>query len=181
MRNTALIRDVKTDESKGRLSGQRNATERRPLSETRDSPILQKVIGLCYRGHLRAKSVASTLQGMRRTLAIVTVFLAMFWVASPALACLLPGPAMTATERACCEQMAKMCGAEHMLQSHSCCQQVAQPSNTSIFVAHYQLAPALRVIAALSPLSMSRDFALAGATLDHPPSDSPPGSSVLRI
>ena len=154
---------------------------RRPLSETRDFPILQKVIGFCYQGHLRRKSVALTLQRMRRTLAIVTVFLAMSWVASPALGCLLPGRAMTAAERACCEQMAKMCGAGHMPQSHSCCQQVARPGNTSILVAHYQLAPALQVtVASLAP-STSPEFTLPGPAVDHPPPDSPPGSSVLRI
>jgi hypothetical protein len=177
MTNHALIRDVKTDRSMGRLSGQRTARERRPLSATRDLPILQKVIGFCYQGHLRTKSVAFTLQEMRRTLTIVTVFLAMSWVASPALACLLPGRALTAAERACCEQMAKMCGPGHMPQSHSCCQQVAQPVN-SIFVAHYQFASA---IAASSTPSTSPEFVLPVPTIHRPPSDSPPGSSVLRI
>lgn len=161
--------------------GEAFATERRPLSETRDFPILQKVIGFCYQGHLRAESVALTLQRMRRTLAIVTVFLAVSWMASPALACLLPGRAMTVAERACCEQMAKMCGAGHMPQSHSCCQQVAQPGNTSIFVAHYQFAPALQVVEASSTPSTLPKFAFPVPTIDRPQSDSPPGSSVLRI
>src|ERR1035437_8535867 len=95
------------------LADSRSLWEDDPFPKLGTFPILQKVIGFCYQGHLRRKSVALTLQRMRRTLAIVTVFLAMSWVVSPALGCLLPGRAITAAERACCEQMAKMCGAGH--------------------------------------------------------------------
>jgi hypothetical protein len=138
---------------------------------------------LFYQGRLRAAEVAFTLQAMRRTLAIMTVFLAMFSVASPALACLLPGQPLTAAERACCKQMAmaKTCGSRHVPQSHSCCQEVAQPGNASLFVAHCQFAPALPIIVASSTPSKSPEFMLLGLAGDHPPSDSPPGSSVLRI
>jgi hypothetical protein len=118
---------------------------------------------------------------MRRALAIIVVFLAIVSVASPALACLLPGRVITAAERACCKRMAKMCGSGHMPQSHSCCQKVTQPGNPSIFVAHYQFAPALQVIAASSTPSTSPKFTLPAPAVDYPPSDSPPGSSVLRI
>jgi hypothetical protein len=181
-----LIRDSQTDTPEGRLSQQRIATERRPLFEGRGLPIRDEVIRLwhvCHEGHLRAKSVASRLQVMCRTLAVVMVFLAMFWVASPALACLLPGRTMTAAEQACCKRMAmaKMCGSGHMPQSHSCCQTEAQPVNTSIPIADHQFALALQVVAGLStPLSLP-EFALPGLTLIRPPSDSPPDSSVLRV
>lgn len=181
MTNHALIRDSRTDTPKGRFSGERTAAERRPLPKTRDFPILQKVIGFRYPVHLHAASAALTLQAMRRALAIVTVFLAMFSVASPALACLLPGRVMTSAERACCKQMARMCRAGHMPQSHSCCQPIAQPGNTSILVAHYHFAPALQVAVAFFVPSASPEFTLSGPTVDHAPSDSPPGSSVLRI
>ena len=181
MSKDAPTRDLQTDESTGRLSRQRTARGRRPFFESQGFPVLGRLIWLCHEGHLRVETGASTLRMMRRAFAIVMIFLAMFWVASPALACLLPGRAMTAAEQACCKQMAKMCGSPHMPQSHSCCQQVAQPGNTSILVAHYQFAPALQVIATLSTPFTSPEFTLRGLRSISPPSDSPPGSSVLRI
>ncbi len=180
MSNNFLIRAVKTDASSGCLSGQRTATGRRPLPEGWFFPIPEKAIGLCYEPYLRWKSGAFRLQMMRRTFAVVTVLLALLWVASPTLACLLPGPAMTAAEHACCKQMAKMCGSSRMPQSHSCCQKV-QPGNTSILIAYYQSAPALQVIRVLSTPSSPREFELPETALNRPLSDSPPASSVLRI
>lgn len=130
--------------------------------------------------YLRLKNGAVRLQMMRRMLAIGVALLAVLWIASPALACLLPGRAMTVAEHACCKKMAKMCGSAHMPHSHSCCKEEGQPSNTSVLLAHHQLAPSLQIAALYVP-SRSREFALPGVTLDRPPSDSPPDSSVLRI
>jgi hypothetical protein len=118
---------------------------------------------------------------MRRTFAIVTVLLAFLWVALPALACLLPGRAMTPAEHACCKQMAKMCGSAHMPQSHSCCQKEVQPGNASILVAHHQFAPALQVLTVSFNFFSSRESELRGNALDRPPAYSPPVSSVLKI
>ena len=182
MKKDAPTRDLQMDESMGHLSRRRIARGRRPFFENQGFPVLGRLIWLCHEGHLRVETGASTLRMMRRAFAIVMIFLAMFWVASPALACLLPGRDMTAAEQACCKQMAKMCGSPHMPQSHSCCQKEAQPENTSILVAHYQFAPALQVIATLSTPFKSREFALGAAAIDQiPPSNSPPDSFALRI
>jgi hypothetical protein len=108
-------------------------------------------------------------------------FLAMFWVASPAVACLLPGHAMTAAEHACCKKMAEMCGTAQMPQSHSCCQKEAQPSDVSVVIAHHQSAFAPHTITESFAPSPLRELRSLGATLDRPPSASPPDSSVLRI
>ncbi len=40
---------------------------------------------------------------------------------TPAMACLVPGAAMTAGERACCRTMSTECGQPNMPASHSCC------------------------------------------------------------
>jgi hypothetical protein len=69
----------------------------------------------------------SRLDTMRRAFAMGVTFLMLGWAAAPALACLLPGRAMTAEEHACCKQMSKMCGSANMPQSHSCCQTTAVP------------------------------------------------------
>jgi len=44
--------------------------------------------------------------------------------ALPAMACLMPGAAMSAAEHACCKHMAEECGSASMSKSHPCCQRV---------------------------------------------------------
>jgi len=180
MRNRAQIRVVKTDMTMGRFSWQGIAAGRRPFLEGCNSH-LARVSGLCFQGYLRWKSATFRLQIMRRTFAIIVAFLAMFWVTSPALACFLPGHVMTAAEHACCKHMAKMCGAPNMPESHSCCKKEAPPSNTSVMVAHHQSAFAPQIVTELFAPSALRELRVLGATLDRPPSASPPDSTVLRI
>jgi hypothetical protein len=180
MRNSAQIRVVKKDVTMGPFSWQRTATERRPLPDSWVSDS-GRVSGLRYEACLRLKGAALRLQIMRRMFNIIVAFLAMLWIASPALACLLPARAMTAAEHACCKQMAKMCGFSNMPQSHSCCQKEAQPSNTSVVVAHHQSAFAPQIVTELvAPFTLLK-LRLLGATLDRPPSASPPDSIVLRV
>ena len=46
----------------------------------------------------------------------------LMWVASPAIACVIPGATLTPAERECCHHMAGQCGQGAMPASHSCCQ-----------------------------------------------------------
>lgn len=178
---TVPIRAVAMDESMGRLSWQRIATGGRQLPAGRAFPILRKTIRFAYYRYLHLKSVAVRLQVMRRTFAIGMTFLVMLWAASPALACLLPGRAMTTAEHACCKKMAEMCGSPSMPQSHSCCQKEVQPDTASILIAHQQSAPGLQVIMVMTAPSSAQDFELPGTTFGRLPSHSPPDFSVLRI
>jgi hypothetical protein len=43
-------------------------------------------------------------------------------LATPAIACVVPGATLTATERECCHHMAEQCGQAAMPANHSCCQ-----------------------------------------------------------
>jgi hypothetical protein len=177
--HNVIIRDVVTDESMGRLSWQTTAAGRRPVPAGRAFPILATVIRRSCHRNLHRKNVALRLEIMRRTFAIGMTFLVMLWAASPALACLLPGRAMTAAEHACCKQMAERCGSPNMPQSHSCCQKEVQPGTASIVVSHHQSAPAPQVL--MVGTKPSSSFELSGTIFDRVPSHSPPDSSVLRI
>lgn len=181
MGNTALIRAFQTDTPKGRLSWQATARGRWPFPQGWGFGV-QERIERFHQGHLRLGNGASKLQTMRRPLAIVVVLLAMSWVALPALACLLPGRAMTAAEHACCRQMPQMCGSAHMPQSHPCCQKEIQTGSSLAVATNHQFARTLQVLAAIPALSPSPTCAVfSGAAPGSPPSDSSPGFSVLRI
>jgi len=178
MKSVTPIRVVKIGGSIGPSSPSDSRQGRAAFLRIPGLPILGEANHLLR--HLLLGNGAATLQKMRRAGSMFLVLLAMSWVALPALACLLPGPATTAAERACCQKMPQMCGSAQMPQSHSCCQTV-RPGNTSVLRAHYQSAPALQVIATWSEPSRIPRYAIARATADRPPSDSPPGSSILRI
>jgi hypothetical protein len=54
--------------------------------------------------------------------AALLLSIVLMWVASPAIACVLPGATLTPAERECCHHMAERCGQASMPASHSCCQ-----------------------------------------------------------
>src|SRR5438067_3224714 len=54
--------------------------------------------------------------------AALLLSIVLMWVASPAIACVLPGATLTPVERECCHHMAEQCGQASMPASHSCCQ-----------------------------------------------------------
>jgi hypothetical protein len=54
--------------------------------------------------------------------AALLLSIVLMWVASPAIACVLPGATLTPAERECCHDMAEQCGQASMPASHSCCQ-----------------------------------------------------------
>src|ERR1700722_8871914 len=54
--------------------------------------------------------------------AALLLSIVLMWVASPAIACVLPGATLTPAERECCRHMAGQCGRASMPAGHSCCQ-----------------------------------------------------------
>lgn len=61
-----------------------------------------------------------------RQVAVLTMLLLLG--VAPAMACLVPGAAMTAGERACCRTMSTECGQPNMPVSHSCCRGTLPPT-----------------------------------------------------
>jgi len=85
-----------------------------------------------YQRYLHWRNNMSRLDIVRRAFAIGVTFFVLGWAVAPALACLLPGRAMTADEHECCKKMAKMCGSANMPQSHSCCQTTTVPDRLPV-------------------------------------------------
>jgi hypothetical protein len=115
---------------------------------------------------------------------LVCVLAAVVVLASPLLACALPGVEMSAEEMACCRHMAAQCGDASMPESHSCCKktvsaqagtfQIKQRDPVSMEVVGQVVISGIFV----APIVDAK--APANSTLGF--SESPPGqSSVLRI
>jgi hypothetical protein len=131
---------------------------------------------------LRLRNGAPKLQIVRRVSAIAVVLLVVSWVALPALACMLPGRGMTPAEHACCRKMPKMCGSMRMPQSHSCCEKEVQSGSSLVVATSHHFAATLQVIGELPTLlPPPASLVVSSLTQESPPSDSPPGSAVLRI
>lgn len=118
------------------------------------------------------------LNSMRGSAIISLVLLATLWVAAPALACLMPGPAMA--EHPCCQQAMKVCGAMNMPQPHTCCQNEPATSDTPA-VAQHTSSVGLYVAVEFSSLLKPSELPIASPDSGGPPNASPPGLSVLRI
>ena len=117
-----------------------------------------------------------------RTITIVLMLVA--WAASPAVACLLPGPQLTEEKNACCRDMAPRCG-EQMQASHSCCTKSVKQDNSLLASRHDGLNPDLTFIrltfedASSSPLGAAIPL---GVFASHsPPGPAPGATSILRI
>jgi hypothetical protein len=114
--------------------------------------------------------------------------LALLLGALPAMACALPGAAMTAAERDCCKRMAEQCGRSGMAKSHKCCQIELSPSGShalkrSSIQYHSSLVDLPAQLVTVQTITGSESiFALHVASSTH----SPPGfacsnTTVLRI
>jgi len=109
-------------------------------------------------------------------------FLAIYWVAAPLLACMVPERAMTAQERECCKHMAEMCGSSQMRQSHSCCKTEVRSGYTMVAPRDQQPVPVLNTVAIVSmPLTPQIDHTAGVVTDHHPPGEFLPEITVLRI
>jgi hypothetical protein len=115
--------------------------------------------------------------------------LALVLVALPLAACVLPGAAMTSTERECCKKMAGQCGDMGMAKSHPCCKVTATPADFhALKTASSQLDDVSLVLFHALPLTARTDayFSLAQwssrvSCTHSPPGLGSPATTVLRI
>ena len=117
----------------------------------------------------------------------LVALLLLLLVALPVLACVQPGVAMTAAERACCKQMAQRCGDAGMAKSHGCCHpQVSRADWHAL-----QSSPPLDHILGASQARPAADGAVvnlqivpivpAFSSTDSPPGLLYPDTTILRI
>ena len=103
-------------------------------------------------------------------------------MAAPALACLLPGRALTPQEHACCKRMARQCGSMRMSSSHSCCQIEVRAQTSLVKTSAPSVNPQLHAIASYQAASESPNAYNADPLNPiHPPPRSSPSSTILRI
>lgn len=115
--------------------------------------------------------------------------LALMLAATPVMACVLPGGAMTPAERECCKRMAQECGKTGMKQSHSCCQTTPVPDHVSAIksssdISSKHLAPVVLLGPALVPAVgaiPNSGLPLSAHDIHSPPVSPPASISVLRI
>lgn len=119
---------------------------------------------------------------MRRSAAILFVWLALTWATAPLMACMLPMRAMTAQESECCNHMPQMCGSPNMPQSHSCCKKEVRQADAIVVKRHHEAVPVLAVVAALPVPGSPRLIEFLPASTQHqPPGEILAESTLLRI
>ena len=95
---------------------------------------------------------------MRRIAAMFIAVMVLCWTATPLLACVIPGWAMTLQERECCKHMPQMCGSAQMPASHTCCKTQVRSSNPPVVTRNQQPAPVLQVVAFVSVAGLAANF-----------------------
>lgn len=119
---------------------------------------------------------------MRRIAATFIAVMVLCWTATPLLACVIPGWAMTLQERECCKHMPQMCGSAQMPASHTCCKTQVRSSNPPVVTRVQQSSPVLPVVAFVSVVGLPQISGQFNERVQHhPPSESPPEPTVLRI
>ena len=120
-----------------------------------------------------------------RVRAALLLSIVLMWVASPAIACVLPGATLTPVEQECCRHMAEQCGQAGMPASHSCCKTKSHHSDALPQVS--DSVPTRHLTIAI--VTTHATFALPAATPERravyvhsPPPDTDVSSiSILRI
>ena len=120
---------------------------------------------------------------MRAVRQIVSFVMLLVLCGLPAMACLIPGAEMTATERECCKRMAEQCGSMEMPSSHSCCQEEISQPNSMLSASLAQLtAPALSgTVTGELPQPQAAQPSVSSFEFQLPPESPPGASSILRI
>lgn len=119
---------------------------------------------------------------MRRCSALALALLAFYFGVAPLVACVVPQQALTAQERECCRHMQQMCGSANMPQSHSCCTVKTGTPNVAAITKSHSAGPAAANLA--TPLvidGLRAPMPVQWIALHHTPTESLPGSTVLRI
>lgn len=121
-----------------------------------------------------------------RGLARFATLLMLLLMGMPAVACMLPGLEMTASEKACCREMAGRCGEMGMDPSHGCCTRLQRHDHQ--FVQNSQRlgdsadSTFVFITAHAVPAAPLASPALALPAPEHSPPESPPHQfSILRI
>lgn len=138
---------------------------------------------------LRLRGAADRLGTVRLANKLGILALSALLFAAPTMACLLSTAELTAAERECCKQMADQCGSAGMPSSHSCCQQLSSPADSSFVVSHSQIGLGDLATAGSAAIQTALWVSIPspaahGMWFDeiHGPPESPPVStSVLRI
>jgi len=114
--------------------------------------------------------------------------LALLLAALPAMACAIPGAAMTAAERNCCKRMANQCGHSGMAKSHGCCEIQTAPNDFHALKASFTQVDHSLIDLHAQPVALQTiaDSQLIFTTNTSFPTHSPPGlvssaTTVLRI
>src|SRR5690242_13319173 len=103
----------------------------------------------------------------------VCLFLILLVVATPLIACALPGEEMTKAEQDCCLQMSNECGSSQMSDSHTCCTKTPQVEGSTL-KASSKYSPAAPQAAPHASLCASPEMAADQLPGTHNPcNDSP--------
>jgi hypothetical protein len=116
--------------------------------------------------------------------ALVLVSIVLLWVAAPAVACVLPGVALTPAEQGCCHHMTQHCGQTAMSASHSCCQAQGRHSalkQASVSLPNRRVTIAVTAIQATLALPVITRSLLAIDLHSPPPNPQSFSISILRI
>jgi len=120
-----------------------------------------------------------------RVRAALLLGIVLMWVASPAVACVLPGVTLTPAERECCHHMAEQCGQASMPASHSCCQTKSHHPDAlpqaSVSVPTRHLTFAVAPTQAIFELPVATPERLATYLHSPPPHTDFSSVSILRI
>jgi hypothetical protein len=107
------------------------------------------------------------------------------WAFIPMMACAMPAAQMTASERACCQQMKMSCGDMGMPSSHECCHKDVQADHTvavhaKVTVVQPDLA-SVSQLSSLLPMLTSQQAFLPESLDTSPPQPPPAAINILRI
>jgi len=161
----------------GRASRQKIAVGKRPF------PCFfgKNVERLLQQFNLHPQNAPFRLLQMRRGIVIAVILLMTLGVASPVFACLPPQREMTAVAHGCCKPVASSCSSDKTPSSQACCDKETPNGNSSIVATANESAPVCQFITTSDVDIQANEFASCVAGIDHPPNNSVPNSSILRI
>ena len=116
---------------------------------------------------------------------LAAAILALSVLASPLMACMVPGETFTESERECCRHMAEHCGSAMMPDSHSCCKVTVRHSDSYLANSRFNAGIAYSVTTHVTGMDVWAPATFSQAQLfmqAHSPPESPPETlSILRI
>jgi len=118
---------------------------------------------------------------MRRLANCAAALVVLAALAAPAMACLVPGLAMTTEEHDCCRHMAGQCDSMGMSPSHSCCPMQVRAPDVYVTVSPASV-PVILSTPILFAGPIPQPDSWSGATsAEHPPPETLAHATILRI